>query len=61
MEAPASGLWRESITTHADEIVIFEIILESADRAWWTAYRKQLEERFRQKSVMVFLQDIEVL
>lgn len=61
MEAPASGLWHEGGTTHADEIVIFEVILKSADRAWWTAYRKELEAQFRQKSVMVFLQDIEVL
>ena len=61
MEAPASGLWHEGGTTHADEIVIFEVILKSADRAWWSAYRQQLEVQFRQKSVMVFLQDIEVL
>lgn len=61
MEAPASGLWREGGTTHADEIVIFEVILKSADRAWWTSYRKELEVLFRQKSVMVFVQEIEVL
>lgn len=61
MQAPANGLWREGETTHADEIVIFEVILKSADRAWWQAYRKELEAQFRQKSVMVFLQEIEVL
>ena len=60
-QAPANGLWREGDTTHADEIVIFEVILKSADRAWWTQYRERLERLFRQKSVMVFLQDIEVL
>jgi hypothetical protein len=61
MQAPANGLWREGDTTHADEIVIFEVILKTADRTWWTQYRERLEVQFRQKSVMVFLQEIEVL
>ncbi len=47
--------------THEGEIVIFAVVLESTEREWWSASREQLELQFRRKSVMVFLQDIEVL
>jgi hypothetical protein len=61
LEAPASGRWRDGGENHDDEIVIFEIVVPDADRSWWSSYRGQLEERFRQKRVLVTLQQIEIL
>ena len=61
LESPASGLWRENGTMHADEVVIFEVILPEADRAWWSAYRERLEHDFRQKRILLMIQPVEVI
>lgn len=52
--APASGLWQEDTgkTVH-DDVVIYEVMTQTLDRAWWQAYRASLEQRFRQESVIV--------
>ena len=52
--APARGVWKgDSGATTRDDIVIFEVMTEVLDREWWTTFRKQLEGRFRQESVIV--------
>jgi hypothetical protein len=53
--APASGLWQpdESTTTVHDDIVLFEVMVDGIDEEWWTRYRKELEKRFRQSSLVV--------
>ncbi len=61
LESPASGRWRDGGQSHDDEIVIFEVIVPDADRAWWKSYRERLEGRFRQKRILVMLQQIEIL
>ena len=61
LESPASGLWRENGTTHADEVVIFEVILGEADRTWWSSYRERLERDFRQKRILLMLLPVEVI
>ncbi len=52
--APARGVWKgDSGATSRDDIVIFEVMTGELDRTWWTTFRKQLERRFRQESVIV--------
>ena len=52
--APARGVWRDDTGgTTRDDIVIFEVMTEALDRAWWSGFRKDLERRFRQESVIV--------
>ena len=53
--APATGLWKPSRdqNTTQDEIVIFEVMTDSVDAAWWRAYRRQLEARFRQEQIII--------
>jgi len=42
--APARGVWKdETGGTNRDDIVIFEVIAESLDRAWWKRLRARLE------------------
>ena len=36
-----------------DDIVILEVMTDDLDRAWWGSFRKDLERRFRQESVIV--------
>ena len=60
--APAEGRWREDGThTVRDDIVIFEVMSEDVDRAWWRSYRMQLERAFRQQQIVIRASDIEML
>jgi hypothetical protein len=54
MRAPARGVWKDDAgETTKDDIVIFEVMTRDLDRDWWTAFRKDLEARFRQESLIV--------
>jgi hypothetical protein len=59
--SPASGLWRDGGDMHADDVVIFEVFTQNVDRGWWTAYRDRLAQEFRQKSILMLLQPVEVI
>ena len=52
--APAEGRWKDGAEreTH-DEIVVLEVMVQALDERWWAAYRKQLEDAFRQDAIVV--------
>jgi hypothetical protein len=52
--APAEGLWtRDDKETSHDEIVVFEVMVANIDQEWWSEYRRGLEMRLRQESVVI--------
>ena len=52
--APASGLWEEpSGEKVRDEVVIYEVMVETLDDAWWTSTRRRLETQFRQQELVI--------
>ena len=51
--APAEGLWRDEGRTERDDIVVLEVMADDLDRAWWSAYRQELEARFRQDAIVI--------
>jgi hypothetical protein len=54
VRAPASGLWRDDDgVVRRDEIVIFEVMTEALDEAWWRDYRRTLATRFAQEELVV--------
>jgi hypothetical protein len=54
LRVPASGLWtRASGDMSEDEIVTVEVQVETIDRDWWDAYRRQLERDVHQDSILV--------
>jgi len=62
--APAEGLWTPpdgQRRATRDEVVVYEVMVSSLERAWWTAYRRTLEERFGQEHVIVRAHGIELL
>lgn len=62
MRSPARGLWKETKdTTVHDDIVIYEVMTETLDRAWWKRYRKQLTASFRQALLIVRASEVELL
>lgn len=59
--SPAEGVWEEEGERSRDEIVIFEVMADTLDRAWWHDFRRELEERFRQEEIVVRAQVVERL
>ncbi|OJT17849.1 hypothetical protein BO221_43405 [Archangium sp. Cb G35] len=55
LQSPALGAWKEEEEggTVRDEMLLFEVMVERLDRAWWSGYREELERRFRQERVVV--------
>ena len=52
--APATGLWEDDGgDVRHDEVVLFEVMVEHVDHAWWRRYREELERRFGQDEVLV--------
>ncbi|HET7401275.1 MAG TPA: hypothetical protein VFJ62_05820 [Usitatibacter sp.] len=52
--APAEGLWEEGAgERQRDDIVVYEVMDEELDSAWWMRYRQELERRFRQRELVV--------
>jgi hypothetical protein len=61
VQAPATGLWRTGQRVKRDDLVIFEVMIRRVDRKWWMDYRYRLEKRFKQKALLVRVQDVKVL
>ena len=54
LQAPVQGFWKESSDDVVrDDLVIFEVMDERLDRAWWSGYREDLKKRFRQEEILV--------
>lgn len=60
--SPASGLWQENQqhTTH-DDLVTYEVMVNTLDEQWWHDYRTTLEDRFQQESLIVRAQEVKLL
>lgn len=59
--APAKGLWEDGGGVERDDIVVYEVMVEQLDRAWWAAYREDLARHFGQKEMVLRAQASELL
>ena len=59
--APAEGLWDHGDDVERDDIVVYEVMADGLDRAWWTDYRAALERQFDQEELVIRAQSIERL
>jgi hypothetical protein len=54
VRSPAQGSWKEAEgTVDRDDVVMCEVMVEELDREWWSGYRTRLEERFRQRELLM--------
>lgn len=51
--SPAQGTTRDGGKTVRDEIVVFEVMAQTLDPAWWRSYRQQLEGAFAQDEIII--------
>ena len=62
LRSPAQGTWREpGGGIDRDEMVMCEVMVDELDRAWWSTYRKELEQRFRQEELVIRASALEKL
>ncbi len=59
--APGEGVWRAGGGESRDRVVVFEVMSQGLDRAWWRGYREKLERRFRQEKVVARATEFEEL
>jgi len=52
--SPALGHWKQTeAVTVRDDIVVFEVMLETLDHLWWANYREQLRQAFAQDKLII--------
>ena len=52
--APVTGLWEDDDDSVCrDDLVLFEVMVETLDREWWHRYASELALRFRQEEILV--------
>jgi hypothetical protein len=62
VRSPAQGFWKETgDAVVRDDVVMYEVMTDALDRAWWKRYREQLQQRFRQQEMVVRCSSIERL
>jgi|SRR5712664_3325013 hypothetical protein len=59
--SPAQGTTTGSGKTVHDDIIVFEVMTETLDTAWWGSYRLQLEQDFRQDEIVVRASSVTLL
>jgi hypothetical protein len=60
--APATGLWETAEgQTVRDQVVVYEVMAEELDHAWWVGLREELEAQFAQDELVVRAQNIQRL
>ena len=53
VHSPAEGDWMNKGKRAHDAVVVIEVMSKARDRTWWRNYRKELEERLAQESIVV--------
>jgi hypothetical protein len=49
----AEGFWGTGQATQYDEIIVYEVMISALRQVWWRKYRRHLEKRFRQDSIII--------
>jgi hypothetical protein len=61
-QSPAEGLWNPGDGTPLhDEIIMIEVMVSAIEHQWWSAFRKRLEERLGQQSIVIRVWPMEQL
>jgi hypothetical protein len=62
LRSPAVGLWEDADGDCVrDDVLLFEVMVESIDRQHWLDYRRELERRFAQDRILVRATAVECL
>jgi hypothetical protein len=59
--APAEGVEDDGRRERRDKLVVFEVLTDAVDEAWWTNYRQHLETVFKQDRILVRTSKVKLL
>ena len=60
--APAEGVWNEGGgRASRDDIIVYEVMVDTLDHAWWARLRAELERRFAQEELVARALSVERL
>lgn len=59
--APAEGIEKQDRGERADDLIVFEVMADDIDEAWWNMYRKTLETDFEQDRILIRASSIRLL
>ena len=59
--SPVHVLWQEREQVVRDDLIIYKIMVKARDERWWREFRRSLESRFQQQSIVVRAHKIELL
>jgi hypothetical protein len=52
--SPATGLWKEDQDkTVKDDIIIYEVVAEGLDQNFWSNYKNELKDKFKQDELLI--------
>lgn len=62
LRSPAVGAWeKDSGAVCRDDVILVEVMVDATERAWWTDYRHELEQRFSQDQILIRATDVDML
>lgn len=50
---PAHGESRSGSTLVHDDIIVYEVMTDTLDTAWWSEYRRKLEKLMSQEKILI--------
>jgi len=59
--SPAEGTEKDGGREGFEPMVVLEIMTEQLDEDWWSNYRQQLENRFKQHRILIRASEIRLL
>jgi hypothetical protein len=59
--APADGTEKDGGRERRELMVVFEVMTDQLDEDWWSTYRRELEDRFKQDRILIRASDTRLL
>lgn len=62
VRSPAVGAWDTGDgSVSRDDVILFEVMVDGLDRAWWATFREKMEREFQQEAILLRATRVEVL
>jgi hypothetical protein len=59
--APAEGTEKAGDRERREPMIVFEVMTDQIDDDWWSTYREQLENQFKQRRILIRASEIRLL
>ena len=54
VRSPAVGAWESDDGDFCrDDMILFEVMVEGIERAWWADFKRRMETAFRQEAILL--------